>query len=79
MKQFWGQVGKLFHEGHRWWFDDKEDKVFLDEINEIHKRHMQTTSVDDYAQEILKWISENDSTNKVQMSTSKLFKRLNSH
>jgi len=76
MKQFWGQITKLFHEGHKWWFDAhcEDDKPFLDEINKIHKRHMQTTSVDDYAQEIVSWVQSNSSLSKTQMSTSKLFK-----
>lgn len=76
MKQFWGQIAKLFHDGHKWWFDnnDEADKPFLEEINEIHKRHQQTTAVDDYAQEIVSWIENNTGLPKTQLSTSKLFK-----
>ena len=45
----WGQVGKLFFEGHKWWFDaeDTNDKRYTDEIQLIHSRHQQTTIITD--------------------------------
>ena len=73
MKMLWGQLGHMFFEGQKWWFDDKDvdDKNFLDEINLIHRRHQQTTSMDDYALELVQRL-ESATTPKIQMSPTRI-------
>lgn len=74
MKMLWGQLGHLFFEGHKWWFDPKDeaDKVFLNEINTIHRRHQQTTSMEDYALELVERMKSLDNISKVQMSPTRI-------
>lgn len=74
MKKFWGQIGKLYFEGHKWWFDPKDeaDKPFVKEIEMIQRRHLQTTSIDDYVYEFYEAIKEKSMLNKVQVSPTKI-------
>lgn len=60
MKILWGQVGKLYHEGYKWWFDpkDPDDAKFLDEINEIHGRHTQVSPMEDLAHYLHNYIED---------------------
>ena len=78
MKMLWGQLGHMFFNGQKWWFDpkDENDTVFLDEINAIHRRHQQTTSMDDLALEFVHRINNATGTSKVQLSTTRVLELL---
>lgn len=76
MKMLWGQLGRMFLEGKKWWFDDKDvnDRVYLEEINTIHRRHQQTTSMEDYALELVSKIKNTHTGSSAQYSPTKLLK-----
>lgn len=74
MKQFWGQMGKLYFEGHKWWFDpkDEHDQPFVKEIEAIQRRHLQTSSIDDLVIEFCESIKEKTTINKIQVSPTRI-------
>jgi predicted P-loop ATPase len=53
--QLWGQVGMLYKNGVKWWLDrdDANDKIILDELEQLHNSHMKTTMIDDIVCEIV--------------------------
>jgi predicted P-loop ATPase len=53
--QLWGQVGQLYKNGTKWWLDraDDNDKLILDELEQLHSSHIKTTMIDDIVCEIV--------------------------
>jgi predicted P-loop ATPase len=53
--QLWGQIGQLYKNGTKWWLDraDINDKLILDELEQLHNSHMKTTMIDDIVNEIV--------------------------
>jgi len=78
MKMLWGQLGHMFFEGQKWWFDpkDENDKVFLDEINLIHRRHQQTTAMEDLALEFVELVKKSSGSPKTQLSPTRILEMM---
>lgn len=66
--QLWGQVGQLYKNGTKWWLDrdDTNDKIILDELEQLHNSHMKTTMIDDIVCEIVTKIEQIKSQSNFQ-------------
>lgn len=53
--QLWGQAGRLYKNGSKWWLDrdNIDDKVILDELEQLHNAHIKTTMIDDIVYEVI--------------------------
>lgn len=53
--QLWGQIGTMYKNGTKWWLDraDANDKLILDELEQLHNSHIKTTMIDDIVCEII--------------------------
>lgn len=53
--QLWGQVGSLYKNGTKWWLDrdNANDKIILDELEQLHSMHIKTTMIDDIVNEFV--------------------------
>lgn len=53
--QLWGQVGTMYKNGTKWWLDraNDNDKLILDELEQLHNSHIKTTMIDDIVCEIV--------------------------
>ncbi|MEV9601319.1 VapE domain-containing protein [Aliarcobacter butzleri] len=58
--QLWGQVGQLYKNGTKWWLDrdNIDDKVILDELEQLHNAHIKTTMIDDIVYEVVTKIEQ---------------------
>jgi hypothetical protein len=71
--QLWGQVGTMYKNGTKWWLDraDANDKLILDELEQLHNSHIKTTMIDDIVCDVVAKIQQiklqpNFSGNQVQ-------------
>ncbi|MCT7634753.1 virulence-associated E family protein [Aliarcobacter butzleri] len=53
--QLWGQIGTMYKNGAKWWLDrdNIDDKIILDELEQLHNSHIKTTMIDDIVCEIV--------------------------
>ena len=53
--QLWGQIGTMYKNCTKWWLDrdNINDKVILDELEQLHNAHIKTTMIDDIVCEII--------------------------
>lgn len=58
--QLWGQIGTMYNNGTKWWLDrdNINDKVILDELEQLHNAHIKTTMIDDIVYEVVTKIEE---------------------
>jgi predicted P-loop ATPase len=68
--QLWGQVGQLYKNGTKWWLDraDINDKLILDELEQLHNSHIKTTMIDDIVCEIIAKIEHIKSQSNFQLA-----------
>ena len=59
MERVWGQVGHLYMQGYRWWFDpsDPKDQAIWQQIERVQARHYMGETVNDVIAEVLKTIN----------------------
>ena len=70
--QLWGQVGQLYKNGTKWWLDraDINDKLILDELEQLHNFHIKTTMIDDIVNEIVNKLQSINTYQNTQLSGS---------
>jgi len=81
MEKFWGQIGHLFFQGHKWWFDpnDPNDVRFIKKIEAVHSQHRMIKVEEDYATmmyEAIQRAEKMPSSLKKQISPTALLRML---
>ena len=58
--QLWGQIAIMYKNGTKWWLDrdNIDDKVILNELEQLHNAHIKTTMIDDIVYEVVTKIEE---------------------
>ena len=61
--QLWGQIAIMYKNGTKWWLDrdNIDDKVILNELEQLHNAHIKTTMIDDIVYEVVTKIKERSS------------------
>ena len=73
--QLWGQIGIMYNNGTKWWLDrdNIEDKVILEELEQLHNAHVKTTMIDDIVYEVVTKIEERRSHPNPSLGNHVLF------